>query len=248
LNTKYYNISPETYDSQFWWKKDDVEFWKNIFYHKKQSILELAAGTGRLGIPLIREGHNYIGIEISTSYCLYANEVFQKLCNADRVKNDDMRFFNLGEKYDNIFIGFNSLLHLLTEKDLLSCLSAIKKHMHARSHFYIDILVPHPLFLYRPKDLALRVLEFKNENDAIIYIDEMLDYDKNTEIANITWIYSNTNKEVLFNFDFQMKMYFPDTIHRLLNENGFRIKNVWGDYNKNQFNEESTLQIYECYI
>ena len=28
MNNEYYNISPQIYDDQFWWKKDDIEFWK----------------------------------------------------------------------------------------------------------------------------------------------------------------------------------------------------------------------------
>ena len=28
---EYYIIDPQTYDDQFWWKKDAIEFWKKIF-------------------------------------------------------------------------------------------------------------------------------------------------------------------------------------------------------------------------
>jgi len=69
LSSKYYTIPPQIYDKQFWWKKDDIEFWKQIPSFKNKTILELAAGTGRLGIPLVREGFNYTGIELSSEYC-----------------------------------------------------------------------------------------------------------------------------------------------------------------------------------
>ena len=114
-------------------------------------------------------------------------------------------------------------------------------------NFYIDILVPNPQFLYRPKNSALRVLEFEDNKKQKFYIDEILDYNKKLEIADITWIYSNSIKE-LFNFKFQMKMYYPDTMNRLLIDNGFKIKHIWGDYNKSKFNELSNLQIYDCCI
>ena len=41
---QYYIINPQTYDDQFWWKKDDIQFWHNIIslYHSKNfEILEL---------------------------------------------------------------------------------------------------------------------------------------------------------------------------------------------------------------
>ena len=246
MKKEYYTIEPQVYDNQFWWKKDDIEFWKNIFYDSEKSILELAAGTGRIGLSLIKENVNYKGVEISSLYCKYDNKIFQSLGHLNPIQNQDMRFFNLEKKYDNIFIGFNSFLHLMDEMDVKNCLTSVVKHMHLQSNFYIDILVPSPLFLYRPNDLALRVLEFE-DNKQIIYVDEILDYDQTLEIANITWIYSNSKQE-LFDFQFQMKMYYPDTMHRLLIDNGFKIDNVWGDYEKNNFNEMSSKQIYQCSI
>tara|TARA_Y100000590_G_scaffold74521_1_gene82275 strand:+ start:1807 stop:2550 length:744 start_codon:yes stop_codon:yes gene_type:complete len=245
LFSTYYTIPPDIYDKQFWWKKDDIEFWKKILLSKNKTTLELAAGTGRLGIPLVREGLNYSGIEISTEYCKYANHRFRNLNEKIYIYNNDMRMFNLNKKFDNIFIGFNSWLHLLKEEDAYNCLQSIKKHMQATSFFYIDILVPNPLFLYRPSDVALPVLEFEN-NNQMIYIDEKLDFNKDLELANITWLYSNKDHKELFQFQFQMKMYYPDTMNRLLIDNGFTINNIWGDYDKNKFNESSVLQIYKC--
>ena len=55
--------------------------------------------------------------------------------------------------------------------------------MHSKSKLYIDIFVPSPLFLYRPKNVAVPVLEFfDTKRKKIIYIDEILDYNKNKEI------------------------------------------------------------------
>ena len=70
----YYSLPPQTYNDQFWWKKDDIEFWKETLIPKTNSILEIAAGTGRLAAPLIREGYQYTGLEISNEYCHYANK------------------------------------------------------------------------------------------------------------------------------------------------------------------------------
>jgi len=64
----YYLINPQLYDDQFWWKKDDIEFWKTLLIHKNKTILEFAAGTGRLAYPLLREGALYSGIELSPQY------------------------------------------------------------------------------------------------------------------------------------------------------------------------------------
>ena len=247
MTKNYYNISPQIYDDQFWWKKDDIEFWKKLFQSKKNTILELAAGTGRLALPLIREGYNYKGIELSASYSKHANRKINELSGSDNIEVNDMKTFNLNCIFNDIFIGFNSWLHLLNISDATQCLKSVKKHMNRKSRFYIDVFVPNPLFLYRLEDLAIRVLEFRDSvTNQMMYIDEILFYDKKNETADITWIYSNAKKRILYEFNFQMKMYYPDTMHSLLIDNGFQIKNVWGSYNQDDFTESSTLQIYQC--
>ncbi len=242
----YYKLDPQTYDDQFWWKTNDIEFWKNIFNSKNKNILELAAGTGRIGLPLIKEGYNYKGIDISKSYCNYANNKFRKYINKPIIYNDDMRNFNLNQIFNIIFIGFNSWLHLMNDKDVKKCLESIKKHMNAKSKLYIDIFVPSPSFLDRSHDLALPILEFfDTKKKKITYIDEIIDYDQNKEIIFITWLYKN-KKKCFLEFHFKMKMYYPDKMINLLIENNFIINNIWGDYDQNKFGHDSQLQIYEC--
>ena len=248
IKKNYYSILPKIYDDQFWWKKDDIEFWKKIFNNKKNTILELAAGTGRLAIPLIREQNNYTGLELSKEYCTYANNQIQLISRDNKIIQGDMREFNLNQQFDNIFIGFNSLLHLLNEKELIEALDCVKKHMHKKSYFYIDIFVPHTLFLSRRDNETMKVCEFfdsVNNNASSIY--EELSYDEKKEIMNVKWSYKTRGKTYK-NFMFKMKMYYPDTMNRILIEQGFKIKALWGDYNKSTFHAESPLQIYKCYL
>ena len=70
-------------------------------------------------------------------------------------------------------------------------------------------------------------------------------YHQKTEINKINWIFdinNNQNDE----YQFEMRMLYPDTIDRLLFETGFLIKQKLGDYDGRSFNENSLLQIYVC--
>ena len=166
LTNEYYQLRPQTYDDQFWWKKDDIEFWKStlVTSHTRTTILELASGTGRLGVPLAREGAQYTGLELSGEYVKYANLKFES-CNP--LILGDMREFSLHKKYDFIFIGFNSFLHLLSENDTRQCLKNIKRHMHVNTRLYIDILMPDSSFLNRSPSSILTVIEFFDSQKKI---------------------------------------------------------------------------------
>ena len=172
---KYYIIDPQTYDDQFWWKKDDIEFWKLTCDSPNKTILELAAGTGRLGVPLIRERFQYIGLELSDEYVEHANLKFN---SSQPIISGDMRAFNHKQKYDVIFIGFNSFLHLLTEADSVKCLKSIKKHIHNKTKVYIDIFMPNLSLLCRSPRTTFTVMEFfDSQNNCLSTIEETISYD-----------------------------------------------------------------------
>ena len=83
-----------------------------------------------------------------------------------------------------------------------------------------------------------------SHND-IVEIYESCIYNSETEICDIAWEYryqklTQHNKR----FEYQMRMYYPDTINRLLIDAGFHISEVYGDYDMSPFREESHLQIY----
>ena len=47
-------------------------------------------------------------------------------------------------------------------------------------------------------------------------------------------------------YSFTMRMYFPDTMNRLLIDSGFTIKKMIGSHDFSDFQEDSKLQIYLC--
>ena len=60
---------PILYDDMMWWKKDDIDFWSSIIKeNKSKKILELCCGTGRTGLPLIEQGLDYYGIDLSEHF------------------------------------------------------------------------------------------------------------------------------------------------------------------------------------
>ena len=242
----FYQLDPQTYDDQFWWKKDDIEFWKSVLLEdSKKTILELGAGTGRLAGPLVTAGNHYMGLDISKEYVEYAQQKFSKIKNIEFIQAD-MIDFNLKKTFDLIFIGFNSFLHLLKDDDATSCFKCVKKHMHKNTRFLIDIFIPNPLFLYRPEEIRFHVLEF---NDSIsgdkMYVEESNKYDADTEINKLTWYFSFDDQKDFAIEQFSMRMYFPSKMNQILIDNGFRILHQWGDYYRTPLGDGSKLQIYD---
>ena len=224
----------------------DINF---FLKHAKQTggpILELAAGTGRIAMPLLVNGFQYVGIDLSPEFVDRANKKISRFGDLGEIVIGDMRDFDLGKMFNFIFLLFNSIFHLMNEDDIRSCLTCIHKHLNENGKFLIDMFVPNSKFLFRDYNKFYPVGEYKDNEGHAIIVKEKNKYDPDTEINSITWyIYRDKRTEPeIYCFDHYMIP--PERIQRLLKDTGFIIENIFGDYDKNPFNENSKLQIYIC--
>ena len=227
-----------------------MQFWSNLALDMQpRSVLELACGTGRLAHLFLRENIDYTGLDIVPNFIKTAQNKLKNLPKSGSFICANIKKFDLNKKFDLIFIAFNSFLHLLTNKDIIECLSQVKLHMHQNTHFIIDIFIPNPLFLYKPKNYKSKVLEFfDSEKKETIYVEETNDYNPTTDINKINWFFSTNQKANYEIRTFSMRMLFPSTINQILIEQGFLINNQWGDYYKNKLTSDSKLQIYDLIL
>lgn len=237
------------YDAEHWWKTDDLAFWEAMAGEFGPRVLELAAGTGRLALPVLQTGATYTGVEISTAFLRRARDKLACYGSRARLVQGDIRDFHLDETFDLIFIGFNAFLHLLTDEDALAALACVRKHCHEGTRFVIDIFVPEPLFLYRPEGQRVPAKVYPDpKTGATVKVEETNSYDPETELNHLRWYYSTDKDKDFLVINFTLRMYFSDTMDRLLHDAGFRIADKWGDYNRTPLSEESELQIYVAQV
>lgn len=236
---------PGLYDAAHGWKTNDINFIADAADEFGGPVLELGAGTGRLSLHILKHGHTYTGIESSSAFVECAKNKVQKFGNKATILKGDMRSFDLDQQFQFIFVGFNSIFHLMNEKDVLSFFQCVKKHLTDNGAFLIDTFIPDPLFLYRDKQ-KYYVMEFDTPDGVHCIVSETNEYDNETQINHIQWYFNYEGKDDPEIFNFDMHMIFPDTMDRLLSDAGFMIREKYGDYEKTPLGPESQLQIYEC--
>ena len=204
-----------------------------------------AAGTGRLGLHVLQAQATYTGVEISEGFLRRARRKLAPFGSRARIIQGDIRQLHLGETFDLIFIGFNSFMHLLTDEDALATLSCVLEHCHSATRFIIDLFVPDPLTLTRPENHRIQAMVYPDpETGATITVEETNDYDPETELTKVRWYYSTTGERDFLEYDFTVRIYYPDTLDRLIHDAGFRVVEKWGDYQRSPFGPESNLQIH----
>ena len=235
-------LNPDLYDALH----NDVGTDENVikYYAKKcnGSVLEIACGTGRLSKYIIDLGLPYTGIDNSKPFL---NVSFQKFGKNGTFLYNDMRDFKLAEKFDFIFIGFNSFLHNLTDKDALNCLRSVRDHLNSEGLFLLSIFLPDPEFLYRDEYLheARTFFNYKGKQCRVM---ERNSYDDETQINSLTWQLEIDGKLSDETYSFKQRMFYPHKMHLLFQESGFSVSDKFGDWDMNPMNEESPLQIYIC--
>lgn len=236
---------PGVYDAFHDWKTDDIDFIVSEAKKNKGPILELAAGTGRLGLPIASTGISYRGLELSQHYVDYGNKKLINLNDA-RLFQGDMCTYHSNEKFKFIFIGFNSLLHLQNDIDIKNCFNSTHNNLDDLGLFLIDIFMPDPDYLYRDPEIESEFHKFNHPEKGKCTAFEKGDYDPETSILHVTWRYEYEDSFQDDIFEFDMNILFPDQMDRYLEETNWSIIKKYGDYDRSTMRPDSPKQIYLC--
>jgi hypothetical protein len=104
------------------------------------SCLEFAIGTGRIALPLIAKGLDVDGIE-------YSPDMVQQLRkkrggNDLTVTTGDMATVDMQKQYALVFLVFNTIMNLTTQKQQVQCFRNASKHLLPGGKFFVEVMVP----------------------------------------------------------------------------------------------------------
>lgn len=126
--------------------RPDVDFYLDMALKSSGPVLELGCGTGRLLIPIARQGIETVGLDFSPYMLDVCQEKLEEESQQvrDRVHliQGDMSDFNLEREFSLITVPFRAFQHLLSVEDQLDCLSSVRRHLAGNGRFILDIFNP----------------------------------------------------------------------------------------------------------
>jgi len=104
------------------------------------NVLELAAGTGRLAIPLAALGHHVTGLDVSEPMLdrLRAADTEQRVTSVGGDMVDDLP----AGPFDVVFVAYNSLFMLTEPERQAACFSAVASVLAPAGVFVVEAFVP----------------------------------------------------------------------------------------------------------
>jgi len=225
----------------------DLKFYQKwLPKNKDVRILELCCGTGRLTIPIAKDGYNICGVDITSSMLEQAK--LKASDNGLEVEfiEADIRTLDLPEKYDLIFIPFNSIHHLYQNKDLFQALNVVKNHLKENGLFLLDCYNPNIKYMVESENEQKDIAEYTTKDERKVLIKQKMRYENKSQINRIEWhYYINDEFDSIQNLD--MRLYFPQELDSYLERNGFTVIHKFGSFKEEEFNDSSEKQIFVCH-
>ena len=224
----------------------DLQFYKKwLPKNKEAEILELCCGTGRLTIPIAKDGYSICGVDYTPSMLEQAK---MKAIEAELVIDfieADIRMLDLQEKFDLIFIPFNSIHHLYRNEDLFNALGCVRNHLKAGGLFLLDCFNPNIQYIVEHEKKQIEVAAYTTKDGREILIKQLMRYERKTQINRIEWHYFINGKfDSIQNLD--MRLFFPQELDTYLDWNGFKIIHKFGNFEEEAFYDSSEKQIFVC--
>jgi len=225
--------------------RNDIDFYLDAARKYGQPILELGCGTGRVLIPLAREGSQITGMDLSEPMLARCREKLAaetpETRNRAELKKGDIRNFNLGKEFELITAPFRVFQHQISVNDQISALSCIHRHLRPEGHLILDFFNPSLPLLSDPKSLEefgdepeFKLPDGRRIHRRMQFIDRNY-FDQIIQCMQIYYVSHPDGRRERLTHGFPLRYSFRYEIEHLLIRLGFRVEEVFGDYNKNHF-------------
>lgn len=101
-------------------------------------VLDLACGTGLVAIPMAERGMRVTGVDLATPMLQHARLKARRRQIAIDWVEADARGFDLGRRFDMIFMTGHAFQAFLTRADQDRLLACVKRHLAPRGMFVFD--------------------------------------------------------------------------------------------------------------
>ncbi|HEX3476767.1 MAG TPA: class I SAM-dependent methyltransferase [Kofleriaceae bacterium] len=183
------------YDYEYRRRRADVTFYRELARRRgADRILELGAGTGRVTVPLARDGRQVVAVDRSDAMLgrLRARITRLPAPVAARITPmaGDLRSFSAGGRFPLVIAAFNVLEHLYTGSEVVTCLQRVAAHLAPGGAFAFDVQLPDLLWLARDPSRRWARTRFTDPTTGrTMYYSTNHDYDPVRQIAMIRLYY-----------------------------------------------------------
>src|SRR6266849_1876222 len=247
--TEDYDLIAPFYDIEHSRFDEDIDLYMNFAELRGGPLLELACGSGRLLLPLADAGYEVTGVDTSASMLALARLALETEGVAARCElvQQDMCALQLDKKFHMAFIALGSFGHICARKAQQQALAAIRAHLSAGGTFILDISNEDARYMEGMSGQMLHQGTWRLDDGSMVTHFVSPASSTTTHLLDLTHFYDiHRQGEAVRRTITQTRLYLfeRNEAELLLEQAGFSVKNVYGNYDLSQYEHDSPRMIF----
>lgn len=241
-----YDSFAEFYDSVVPYReRPDIGFYLEEVAKADGPVLELGCGTGRVLLPIAREGTPIVGLDRSGEMLAICRQKLNQESSETRAHvtllHADMRAFGLQKRFGLITVPFRAFQHLLRVEDQLQALSEIRSHLLPGGRLILDLFNPALHFLVDASFAVHPVVEppfTQPDGSTVVRSHRIVARDLHTQVQDVEMSYDITRvdgTQSVRSVRFKLRYLFRFEVEHLLERSGFRVEALYADYDRKPY-------------
>ncbi len=197
------------------------------------SVFELGIGTGRVAIPLAKRGLRVAGMDSSPAMLEKLKQ--KKSGEQVTVEVGDFASFETDEKYDVVYIIFNTLFALHSQEEQVNCFKCVEKILKPGGKFIVEAFVPDPSRF--PGGQTVRTVDLKEDNVKI----ECSTHDAAGQLVTSQMVDISDGGIKLY--PIKIRYIWPAEMDLMARLAGLQLEERWSNWGKASFSASSGMHV-----
>jgi len=223
--------------------RGDVDFYADLARDADGPVLELACGTGRVYLELLRAGVDADGFDLSAESLDRLRERAADAGLEPSVWRDDMADFAVEREYALAICPFNAIQHLRSIEDQLTCFRQVHDALAPGGKFVFEVFVPgFDVICETYGEWETNEVEFRGEPHELLTRSRITD-EVEQEFAVENELHDSED-EVVFRDKHRLAMLPKREVELLARLSPFDEWAVAGDYDGSPISDGDSKQVW----
>ena len=223
----------------------DVRFWRRLAGAQTGPVVELGCGTGRIMLPLVRDGVEVVGVDRSEPMLARARQRLRRArLTSGRLVRGDIRFlpFRRGKRCRLVMAPYGILQSLTRERDLTATLASVAGLLPKGGMLAMDLVPDLPRWDEYQRRTSL---SGRHGRGGTLTLVESVRQDKakRLTIFDHEYVHRKGSRREIHKFSLTFRTLSVPQMQRRLERAGFRIESTQGDYLGGPWQESSDVWI-----
>lgn len=234
---------PEHYDAAFGAFEPEGPLYLALAVASGGPVLDLACGTGRLAMPIARRGLPVVGVDLSRAMLARAEQRSAGL--PVRYLLADCRSLELEERFACALMTGHAFQFMLTEDDQRALLAGVHRHLKRGGVFAFESRNPRPEHLAEAAEPEFW-RSYQTDDGRWFDLLETRTCDPDQPIVH--YVLHRRARDTGEDISSRTVLRFPGDaeIRRRLQDTGFALEALYGDWDRTPVTPECPELIYVC--